>query len=53
MAERTKRIDVRLTPEELRSYEWAAEQDGADGLSAWLRQLANQRVRKLRREDGT
>lgn len=50
MAERTKRIDLRVTHEELRAIQWAVKQDGADGISAWLRQIANQRIRKLRRE---
>jgi hypothetical protein len=45
-----RRAELRVTDDEHEAYLWAMSQDGAGSISAWLRQLANQRVRQLRRE---
>lgn len=42
------RIPMRV-PEALKvEFEWAAEQDGARGISTWLRQLGEARAEQLR-----
>lgn len=47
---RTDRFELRLTAKEREAFEWAAQVEGSGNVASWLRQLANQRVRKLERE---